>query len=254
MKKGFAVVGIIIGIVAVALIGLGAWVVIDGNNKAVKFDDYDFHSIIEPTKDNGNIGDHIKGDPKAPVIVFEYADYQCPGCASVNSRVNKMVEELDGQVAVVYRSFLLPYHQNGTAAASAAEAAGLQGYWKEYADKLFMEQSEWEYASPSKRTEYFDKYFEEVTEGKGDLEKFKKDLASEEVSKKISFDMGVAKRVNVSATPAFYVDGQFIDWGDTDQNGTGSVVINGETISWEGTLSGDSFIQVFRDIVKAKSR
>jgi len=245
--KGFSVAGVVIGVLAVALVGVAMYAVIDGNNKATNFNDYDFSSIIEPSKDNGNIGDHVKGNPDAPVLIFEYADYQCPGCASINPRVNKIIEQLDGKLAVVYRSFLLSYHQNGTAAASAAEAAGLQGYWKEYADKLFAEQSEWEYASPSERTEYFNKYFEEVTDGKGDLEKFNTDIASEEVSKKISFDGGIAKRVNVQGTPAFYVDGQLIDWGNS-----GSIVINGQTISWDSARSGEEFAKLLKDIVAAK--
>lgn len=249
--KGFSVVGVVVGVVFVALIGVATFAIIDGNNKATDFNNYDFYSVIEPTKDNGKIGDHVKGDPDAPVLIFEYADYQCPGCASVNPRVNKAIEELDGKLAVVYRSFLLSYHQNGTAAASAAEAAGLQGYWKEYANKLFEEQSEWEYASASVRTEYFNKYFEEVTNGKGDLEKFNNDIASDAVSKKISFDMGIGKRVGVEATPAFYIDGQLIEWGN--QNG-GSVVVNGEEISWDTAQTGDDFVKLIKRIVEAKTK
>ncbi|MBR3322437.1 thioredoxin domain-containing protein [Candidatus Saccharibacteria bacterium] len=249
MKKmqGYSVAGIIIGILIVAILGVATYAVIDGNNKATNFEEYDFYSVIGPTKDNGNIGDHVKGDANAPVLIFEYADYQCPGCASINKRVNKAIEQSDGKLAVVYRSYLLSYHQNGTAAASAAEAAGLQGYWKEYADKLFEEQSEWEYASASERTEYFNKYFEEVTNGKGDLEKFNNDIASENVSKKINFDMGIGKRVDVQGTPAFYVDNQLINWGSE-----GSVTVNGQTISWDSARSGDDFIKLLKDIVAAK--
>ena len=246
--KGFSAIALIIGIAVVVLIAIGAYAVIDGNNKATNFNDYDFYSVIEPTKDNGEIGDHVKGNADAPVLIFEYADYQCPGCASINTRVNRVVEQLDGKLVIVYRSFLLSYHQNGTAAASAAEAAGLQGYWKEYADKLFAEQSEWEYADTAERTEYFNKYFEEVTDGKGDLDKFNADIASDAVSKKISFDMGIGKRIDVGGTPAFYVDGQLINWG-----GEGSVTVNGKTISWDSARSGDDFIKLIKDIVAAKT-
>ena len=91
-----------------------------------------------------------------------------------------------------------------------------------------------------------------MTEGKGDMDKFNKDLASENVSKKISFDMGIGKRINVGGTPAFYVDGQLIDWGDSDKSGTDSVTVNGKTISWEGALSGEEFIKLLKDIVAAK--
>ncbi|MBQ3297061.1 thioredoxin domain-containing protein [Candidatus Saccharibacteria bacterium] len=251
MKKmqGFSVAGVVIGILVVALLGVATYAIIDGNNKATDYNDYDFYSVIEANSNNGNIGDHVKGDPNAPVLIFEYADYQCPGCASINPRINKVVEQLDGKLAVVYRNYLLSYHQNGTAAASAAEAAGLQGYWKEYADKLFSEQSEWEYADTSERTELFNKYFEEVTNGRGDLEKFNSDIASENVSKKINFDMGIGKRIDVQATPAFYVDGQWIKWSEA-----GEVTINGQTISWEEPQSGDDFAKLLKDIVAAKSQ
>ncbi|MBO7132114.1 thioredoxin domain-containing protein [Candidatus Saccharibacteria bacterium] len=245
--KGFSVAGVVIGVVVVALIGFGAYKVIDGNNKATDYDKYDFYSVIEATRDNGNIADHVKGDPNAPVLIFEYADYQCPGCASVNPKVNKLVEELDGKLAIVYRSFLLSYHQNGTAAASAAEAAGLQGYWKQYADKLFAEQADWEYAAPSKRTELFNQYFEDVTNGEGDLDKFNKDIASEAVSKKISFDMGIGKRIDVAGTPAFFIDGQWINWSEE-----GSVTVNGKKIAWDKAQSGEDFMKLIKKIVAAK--
>lgn len=243
-----SVVGIIVGVLIAALLGVGTFMIIDGNKKATNFDNYDFYSIIEPTKDNGFIGDHVKGSADAPVLIFEYADYQCPGCASINQKVNKAIDTLGGKLAVVYRSFLLSYHQNGTAAASAAEAAGLQGYWKPYADKLFDMQSEWEYASASERTTYFNNYFTEVSEGKGDLDKFNKDIASAEVSKKISFDMGIGKRVDIGGTPAFYIDGQLINW-----SGEGSIKINEKEIKWDKNMGSESdFVQLLTDIVNTK--
>ncbi|MDO5451549.1 MAG: thioredoxin domain-containing protein [Candidatus Saccharibacteria bacterium] len=248
-RKGFSAAGVVIGILVVALLGVAMYAIIDGNNRATNFEEYDFYSVIGPDASNGNIGDHVKGSAEAPVLIFEYADYQCPGCASINPKVNKAVEQSNGKLAVVYRSFLLSYHQNGTAAASAAEAAGLQGYWKEYADKLFSEQSEWEYADASERTALFNKYFEEVTNGKGDLAKFNEDIASEAVSKKINFDMGIGKRVDVEGTPAFYVDGQLINWGSE-----GSVTVNGKTISWDSARSGDDFVKLLKDIANTKSQ
>lgn len=250
MKKltGFSVIGVVVIIAAVVLLGLATYAVIDGNNKATDFDKYDFYSVIEGDEHNGGIGDHVKGNADAPVLIFEYADYQCPGCASINPKVNKAVERADGKLGVVYRSYLLSYHQNGTAAASAAEAAGLQGYWKEYANILFSEQSEWEYSDGSERTELFNKYFEEATNGKGDLEKFNNDIASDAVSKKISFDMGIGKRVDIQATPAFYVDGQWINWSEA-----GSVTVNGKEITWDSARSGDDFVKLLLDIVEAKT-
>ena len=247
-NKGFSVIGAVIGVAIVALLGVATFAIVDGNNKATDFNSYDFYSVIEPNKDNGDIGDHVKGNANAPVLIFEYADYQCPGCASINPKVNKAIEKADGKLAIVYRSYLLSYHQNGTAAASAAEAAGLQGYWKAYADKLFSEQAEWEGATGSERTALFEKYFNEVTDGKGDIEKFREDVAGDAVSKKISFDMGIGKRIDIQATPAFYVDGQWIQWSDA-----GSVTVNGKEVKWDSGRSGDEFVKLLLDIVEAKT-
>ncbi|MBR5647599.1 thioredoxin domain-containing protein [Candidatus Saccharibacteria bacterium] len=250
MKKGFSIIGAVIAVAIIAVLAIGTYFIIDGNNKATNFDNYNFYSYIEPDAHNGEIGDHIKGEKDAVVYIFEYADFQCPGCATMNTRVNQAVEELDGKLAVIYRNYLLSYHQNATAAASAAEAAGLQGYWKEYANALFSNQAEWEYASSSERTDLFNKYFTEITNGKGDLEKFKADIASERVSKKISFDMGIGKRIDIAGTPAFFVDGQRINWADEEG---GEVYVNGKTISWDHALSGPEFVDILKQIVKAST-
>ena len=250
-KLGFSIAGIIAGIAATVFAIVASILVINANNNITNYNNYDFNSVIGPDEYNGHIGDHIKGDEDAPVIIFEYADFQCPGCASINTRVNTALEKSNGKLAIVYRNYLLSYHQNGTAAASAAEAAGLQGYWKEYADTLFKNQAEWEYATPSERTTLFNKYFTEITDGHGDLEKFNQDIASGNISKKISFDMGIGKRINLPGTPSFYIDGQRIDYGN--EKG-GSVTVNDKTITWDHVLSGEEFTNLLLDIVETKTK
>lgn len=227
-------IGIIalITVVVVAFLGVVIWKVIDKKNNAVNYAEYDSNTIIAGNKDNGGIGDHVKGDENAPVKIFEYADYQCSGCATANPRINKLVSEYDGKVAVIYRNFLLSYHQNGTAAASAAEAAGLQGYWKEYADKLFANQSVWASASGDSRTSIFVDLFNNVSGGAGDVEKFKSDMASSEVKAKINFDEGLAKDLDIPGTPSFFIDGERIDLSN----------ISGE----------DAFMNLMREKIDAK--
>ncbi|MBO7560828.1 thioredoxin domain-containing protein [Candidatus Saccharibacteria bacterium] len=242
------ITGVIIAAI-VGLLGFATWKIFDGNSKMTNFNEIDFYSVIEPSDNNGNIGDHVKGNlDTAKIILFEYADYQCPGCAGMNIKVNKAIEQSEGKIALVYRSFLLSYHQNGTAAASAAEAAGLQGYWKPFADLLFANQSEWEYSSPSERKEFFTNYFKEATKGKGDVDKFLSDIGSPSVKKKIDFDMGIGKRIDVGGTPSFYTEGQFLDWSQP-----GSITINGKTITWDkGMGAEEDFIKLLNDILAAK--
>ena len=172
----------------------------------------DAYAIYDGIEENGDIADHVKGNKDAKVTLYEYADYQCPGCSAVNPWVNELIEEYKDQVGLVYRVYLISYHENARAAASAVEAAGLQGYWKEYGDLLFANQSEWEYTSADERTALFSTYFAKVTDGKGDIDKFQSDMGSDAVSKKIDFDVSMAKAVKFDSTPALYIDGEAIDW------------------------------------------
>lgn len=225
-------IGAIIAVCAVIALfaGVVIWRVTD---KAKMANAYNPDSYIGANDDNGNIADHYKGaDPEtAKVVIFEYADFQCSACATANPRVNKLVEEYDGVLSVVYRNYLLSYHQNGTAAASAAEAAGLQGYWKEYADKLFTNQSVWSSASGSERTQIFTSFFSAVTNGEGDLTKFESDMTGSAVKAKLSFDASLGNRISIEGTPSFF--------------------LNGEKINFSGASGEEGFLNVFREKIDA---
>lgn len=174
----------------------------------IDYSKYNLNDFISASAENGNFDDNIKGDRDAKVKIVEYADYQCEYCALYNPYINELVDKYDGKVAVIFRTFLLSYHNNATAAASAANAAALQGHWKEYADTLFANQNDWYYAESAERLNLFVGYFNDITEGKGDVEKFKTDMRSKEVSQKITFDMGAAKLMDLTGTPAFYLNGE----------------------------------------------
>jgi len=163
---------------------------------------------IEKDERNGNIGDNFEVAKDAKVMIIEYADYQCPGCATTFPFLSDVVKEYKGKVGLIFRSFILSYHKNGTAAAYAANAAALQGYWQPFATLLFKNQSEWEDLNAEKRDEKFKTYFKEATNKKGNTEQFFKDMNSEAVKKKVKSDMAVARLVKISETPTIFVNGQ----------------------------------------------
>lgn len=214
-QKNYGVIAIF-AVIILAFFGLlFAYLVNKGQNQP-KLDDYDFTAYIGPNEYNGEIGDHVKGDKdKAKVFIVEYADFQCPGCASLNTYVNKIPSSFDDKVAVIYRNFIMSYHQNGTAAASAAEAAGLQGYWKEMGDLLFSNQAAWQYADVDERTDLFVSYFNSASGNKGDVDKFKSDMNSKQVQKKINFDQEIATKIDVPGTPSLYLNGERLDYSST---------------------------------------
>lgn len=90
--------------------------------------------------------DHLLGNPAAPVVVVEYADFDCEFCKNFDDTMNQIIanEGADGQVAWVYREFpLIEIHPNAFSSAEAAECAanvaGNDVFWK-FADLLFANQ------------------------------------------------------------------------------------------------------------------
>lgn len=220
--------GIIIGVMVaafLALVGVSLWQrnqvtsdlgkydlnEITKISETIDYGGYDFTKIIPADENSGNLPENVMGDPNAPVVIVEYADYQCNFCAPMNPYVNQILKEYNGKVAIILRTYILSYHNNGVAAASAANAAAIQGYWKEFKDLAFANQNEWFYSGEKKRQEQFEEYFMTVSNGEGDLEKFREDMKSDAVKQKIAFDLGIGNEIEVGGTPYFYLDGEWIE-------------------------------------------
>ena len=179
--------------------------------------DYELNpdKIYEASEDTGGLPEKVIGDPsKAKVVLYEYADYACAHCAEWSRSLDLMVEKSNGDLAVVYRGYLLPGFKNNLVAASAATAAQIQGCWKEYKDLLYADQSEWTSLSGSALEDKLITCFQEASGGKGDIEQFKSDMKSEAVAKKIAFEYRLGKETDLKGTPSFRIDGQNIEIKD----------------------------------------
>lgn len=146
--------------------------------------------------------DHVLGTTSAPVIVVEYADFQCPTCAVFSPMLNQLVTDEAGKVAVVYRYFPLPQHKNAVTAARAAEAAGIQGKFWEMHDILFKNQTAWENIVEPKA------FFGEYAKVLGiDTTQFASDYDSNAVANRVSQDAADATQNNLTYTPTLFVQG-----------------------------------------------
>jgi len=83
-------------------------------------------------------GDHIIGNPEAPIMVIEYSDLECPYCKRFGATMKEVIAESNGNVAWVYRHWVV--HQNALPKAAAAECVaklkGEDAFWK-YIDLVF---------------------------------------------------------------------------------------------------------------------
>lgn len=147
--------------------------------------------------------DWVKGSPDAKVTLVEYSDLQCPACGAYFPFVKKLATEFGDNVRFVYRHFpLLQIHPYAQLAASAAEAAGLQGKFWEMHDVLFENQAQW---SSSKNAQTL---FVEYAATIGlDVSKFTADMDSSVVKEKIAADYQSGIRAEVNATPTFFLNG-----------------------------------------------
>jgi len=91
------------------------------------------------------------GDPKAPVVMVEYSDFQCPFCNRYFVQTEPAVDESyvrSGQLRVVFHDFpLVSLHPNSPAAHEASlcvqDQASAALYWT-YNAALFRDVNEWQ--------------------------------------------------------------------------------------------------------------
>ncbi|MFO7761449.1 MAG: DsbA family protein [Thermodesulfobacteriota bacterium] len=143
-------------------------------------------------------GSPFLGTTDAPVSIVLFSDFQCPYCSRLHSLLEKLVEENQGKVKVVYKHFPLRTHKKAKFAALAAIAAHNQGKFWTYHDKLFQNSSSLNPAT-------FKKIAEELNL---DLKQFKEDYQSLETRKKVEQDIKSGHEAGVRGTPTLFVNGR----------------------------------------------
>lgn len=196
---------IIFGAVCVLL--FGGLVVWSGRDR-VDVSGVDTNKIQPASASSGDIADQTFGNDKAKVVLIEYGDFQCPGCGSAHPIVKNLSEKYEDQLAFVFRNFpLTNIHPNARAASAAAEAAGIQGKYWEMHNLLFERQDEWSDASSSERVETFAGYAEQIGLDKAEFSKLLNERSSD-INKKINFDIALGRKLGVTGTPTFYLNGK----------------------------------------------
>lgn len=174
----------------------------------IDFSAYDVNSVIPADTNTGNLPEKVKGDPKtARVVIYEFADYACSHCAETNTELNRLYREYEGQIAIVFRNYILGF-QNSVPLAVAANAADLQGYWEPYKNLVFTEQAAWNRLQGSRLQNYLVSAFETASNGAGDTNQFIEDMWSLATTQRVAFDQAAANSLGISSTPYLLIDGE----------------------------------------------
>jgi protein-disulfide isomerase len=80
------------------------------------------------------------GPAEAPVELVEFADFECPFCASFHKNLKALRVRYPTQVALTFVHLPLPTHRFAEPAARVAECAGDQGRFEAMHDLLFESQ------------------------------------------------------------------------------------------------------------------
>ncbi len=143
--------------------------------------------------------DHIRGNPRAPVSLVEYGDFECPYCGEAYPIIEQILEERGDELLFAFRHFpLSQIHPHALHAAAAAEAAGFQGKFWEMHGMLFTHQDALEDEDLVSYAEALDL----------DTKLFVDDMASNKVQQKIREDFLSGVRSGVNGTPTFFINGR----------------------------------------------
>ena len=82
--------------------------------------------------------DHARGTLQAPVTLVMYGDYECPYTRRAYRVVQRLLNDVPGELYFVYRHFpLIRIHPHAEHAAEASEVSAAQSMFWEMHDALF---------------------------------------------------------------------------------------------------------------------
>jgi protein-disulfide isomerase len=146
---------------------------------------------------------HTIGPANAPAQLEEFGDFQCPPCGVFHPILEQMEREFGKNLRVTFRNYPLPNHQHAVAAASAAEAAGLQGKFWEMHKLIYEHQKDWK--DQFNARSIFQTYAQQIGL---DVERFQRDVNGGVVQQRIAQDVRRGQSLGVNGTPTVFLNGR----------------------------------------------
>lgn len=163
-------------------------------------------------KPTGATPPNFKGSADSPVVIEEFADFQCPTCGVVHPKIKEITSKYGDKIKVIFRNYpLVQAHPNAYAAAVAAEAAGQQNKFWEMQDLIFVNQGNWSNMGDPRPE--FEKYAQQIGLN---IEKFKDDSLAMNVKSRVDADLNRGRELNITSTPSVLINGRLIPHTQVD--------------------------------------
>lgn len=143
----------------------------------------------------------IRGNKDAPLVLVEYADFECSFCSKSLHTVLKLTKKYGDKIQFIYKHLPLGFHPQAMISAQYYEAIRLQDSQKafKFHDKVYKDQSE------LRNGEKFLKVLAKTVGA--DMKRLKKDLHSQVVKDRIAEDRQEAAKFGMQGTPGFLLNG-----------------------------------------------
>ncbi|MFE0377929.1 DsbA family protein [Streptomyces inhibens] len=219
-RKLAAIGAVLALVVAVIAIGIAVGKSVEGGRGTTRAEEPEAAASVDPQEDAAQqkmfddlarrTSRRADGDPlavgkkDAPVILVEYADYQCSFCGRFTrdtqpELIKKYVDA--GTLRIEFRNFTV-FGADSERAARASWAAGQQGKFWQLHDAL--------YAKTRKGTALAEDKLVDLARASGvaDLEKFRTDMKSAGAERALKKDQDEGYQLGVQSTPSFLINGR----------------------------------------------
>jgi len=151
---------------------------------------------VEPTPQS-------MGNMDAPILVEEFSDLQCPGCANVSPQVEEVIRNNPDLARFDYYHFpLTSIHPFAFSASEASECAADQDKFWEYINMIFKTQS-------SLSNDHLSVVAEEL---ELDMNAFETCMEDRKYKDMVQAHMNLGFQRGVNSTPSIYVNGEKVDF------------------------------------------
>jgi protein-disulfide isomerase len=147
-----------------------------------------------------------RGPVNAPIVIHEFADFQCPFCGHVETTLSELEKAYPGKLRWVWHDFPLPFHDHARPAALVAREAraekGDAAFWKIH-DLMFKDQG----IDGALSAEMFAKYASQLQLDPARLSSAQSDGHFDSV---LEDDKKLAQSAGINGTPAFVINGYYV--------------------------------------------
>ncbi len=182
------------------------------------------------------------GNPEAPVVIVEFADFEDPVSAANTQVLRDLMKRYPDKFRIVFKHRPVSIHPHARAAHQAAEAASLMGNFWGMHDALFAHQDALETADLKRY----------ATELGLDATRFEALMNSSTAINRIEADLSQGTSVKVSGAPGYFINGRYISGAIQAQSF--ERILNDELVLAEDYLKkGTNRGALYQDLIVAEN-